>query len=119
MRNMSFAMTTQQVRNRTKTVTRRFGWCFLKPRDRVQAVEKAQGMAKGEKIKPLAVIEIVSVRHEPLNEITKADCIKEGFPDFEPIDFVNMLTEHYKADPDQIVNRIEFKYIEARPEAVC
>jgi len=32
-RNISFALTTQQVRNRTKTVTRRAGWLFLKAGD--------------------------------------------------------------------------------------
>ena len=48
MRNMSFAMTTEAVRNQTKTVTRRFGWWFLKPGDMVQPVEKAMGLRKGE-----------------------------------------------------------------------
>lgn len=28
MRNMSFNLTTKQIRNRTKTVTRRTGWIF-------------------------------------------------------------------------------------------
>jgi len=50
VRNMSFAMTTKQVRNQTKTVTRRFGWWFLKAGDIVQPVEKAMGLKKGEKI---------------------------------------------------------------------
>ena len=42
-RNMSFAMTTQQVKDQTKDVTRRFGWLFLKPGDILQPVEKAMG----------------------------------------------------------------------------
>ena len=29
-RNMSFAMTTKQAKAKTKDVTRRFGWWFLK-----------------------------------------------------------------------------------------
>jgi len=111
MRNMSFAMTTEQVINRTKTVTRRFGWWFLKPGDKVRGVRKALGLKKGEKIEPIAEIEILSVSAEPLNAITKEDCIKEGFPEFEPCDFVNMLTKHYKVEPDAIINRIEFRYI--------
>ena len=45
-RNMSFAMTTEQIRARTKTVTRRFGWWFLKAGDQVWAVEKAMGLKK-------------------------------------------------------------------------
>ena len=111
MRNMSFALTTEQVINRTKTVTRRFGWWFLKPGDKVRAVRKAMGLRKGEKIEPLAEIEILSVRAEPLNAITKDDCVKEGFPEFEPCDFVNMLVKHYKAEPNATINRIEFRYI--------
>ena len=41
-RNMSFMITKEQVRNRTKTVTRRLGWAFLKPGDIVNAVEKGK-----------------------------------------------------------------------------
>ncbi len=50
MRNMSFAMTTEQVRNQTKSVTRRFGWWFLKPGDEVQPVVKGMGLKKGDQI---------------------------------------------------------------------
>ena len=43
-RNMSFMLTTEQVRNKTKTVTRRLGWWFLKPGEIVNAVEKGMGL---------------------------------------------------------------------------
>ena len=115
-RNMSFAMTTEQLQDRSKTVTRRFGWLFLKPGDRVRPVRKAMGLKKGEKIEPLLppgeCIEGVSTRSERLNKITKADCIKEGFPHFTPADFVAMLVRHYRIVADKIVNRIEFKYVQ-------
>lgn len=39
-RNMSFSMTTEAVRNRTKTVTRRLGWEFLKPGDILWASDR-------------------------------------------------------------------------------
>lgn len=115
-RNMSFAMTTEQFRNRTKTVTRRFGWWFLKPGDIVCGVEKSMGIPRGTKIKRLGWIEIVSTRRESIFDITKEDCVKEGFPDFEPDDFVDMMSDHYPAKVfrgpiDDQVNRIEFKYI--------
>ena len=42
MRNISFMLTTQQFRNRTKTVTRRMGWWNLKPGDILMGVEKRQ-----------------------------------------------------------------------------
>jgi hypothetical protein len=104
-------MATDQIRAQTKTVTRRFGWWFLKPGDEVRGVEKAMGLKKGEKIKPLAMVRIVSTRAEPLNAITKEDVIKEGFPDWTPAQFIQMLVDHYKVDPDETVNRIEFEYL--------
>ena len=111
-RNMSFAMTTDQVRNKTKTVTRRFGWLFLKPGDVVQPVEKAMGLRRGEQIKKIGgLIRVVSVRSEPLNAITQEDVVKEGFPDWTPAQFIQMLVDHYKVDPTESVNRIEFKYL--------
>ena len=105
-------MTTEQVANQTKTVTRRFGWWFLKPGDVVQPVEKSMGLKKGEKIKRVGgMVRIVSVRKEPLYHIDDADCALEGFPDFAPEEFVNMLCSHYGCSRDRLVNRIEFEYI--------
>ena len=111
-RNMSFAMTTSQIKNRSKTVTRRFGWYFLKAGDIVNAVEKSMGLKKGEKIKRIAQIRIINVRKEPLNSITQEDVVKEGFPDWTPQQFVDMLVNHYKVNPKSLVNRIEFEYID-------
>ncbi len=112
MRNMSFALTTEQILSRTKTVTRRFGWAFLKPGDRVRAVEKGMGLKLGEHVKRLAVIKIVSTRWEPLNAITKEECIKEGFPDMKPAEFVEMICRQYKnKTPQSEINRIEFSYV--------
>jgi hypothetical protein len=111
-RNMSFAMTTEQVRNQSKTVTRRFGWWFLKPGDLIQPVEKAMGLKKGEQKKEIGgPVRIVSVRREILSSIDKPDCIKEGFPHFHPSDFISMLHRHYGCSFYAEVNRIEFEYI--------
>ena len=110
-RNMSFALTTNQFKNRTKTVTRRFGWDFLKPGDIVCGVEKAMGLKKGDKIKKLGLIRILSIRREPLNVITPEDVAKEGFPDCSVEDFINMICSHYKCDSEININRIEFEYI--------
>jgi len=111
-RNMSFAMTTEQVRAKTKTVTRRFGWWFLMPGDVVCAVEKAMGLKRGEKIERLALIRIVSTRAEALSEITQEDVIKEGFPDWSPDQFIQMLAHHYGVLHSSVVNRIEFEYLD-------
>jgi len=87
MRNMSFALTTEQIRNRTKTVTRRIGWTFLKPGDLIRPVEKCQGLKKGETVTPIgtAVLRVVSVRRECLGALlAEFDCgaseaAREGF----------------------------------------
>lgn len=65
-RNMSFSLTTQQIQNRTKTVTRRKGWAFLRPGDRVWACRKCMGLKPGERIERLALLEVVIVLAEPL-----------------------------------------------------
>jgi hypothetical protein len=53
VRNISFALTTAQVRARTKTVTRRVGWTFLKPGDLLQPVVKCRGLKKGERVEKI------------------------------------------------------------------
>lgn len=60
----------------------------------------------------LRLIEVVSTRREPLNAITREDCVLEGFPEMEPEEFVRMLVEHYGCNPDDEINRIEFRYVE-------
>ena len=110
-RNMSFFLTTEQIQNRTKTVTRRTGWNFLKEGDIINAVEKGQGLKKGEKTNRLCQIKILSISSEALNSITKDECIKEGFPDMSPEDFVCMFSLKSKIFDYTPVNRIEFEYL--------
>lgn len=119
MRNMSFALTTEQVRNRTKTVTRRLGWEFLKPGDLVRAVKQCQGLKKGEKVEPLAVLRVVDVRREPLHYIEtgsivhgSAEVTKEGFPHMRCDDFVDFFAESHRCTPYDVVTRIEFEYVD-------
>jgi len=112
MRNMSFALTTEQVLEQTKSVTRRFGWKFLKVGDLVQPVLKSMGLKKGESIEKLGCpIRIIKVSTEPLYRITSEDCRMEGFPEFTPPEFVAMIMKHYKLkDQEAPVQRIEFEY---------
>lgn len=77
---MSFSLTTAQFKTRTKTVTRRLGWSFLKPGDLVMGCEKCMGLKKGEKVRRLGVIQITGVRRELLCHIHQTDVVKEGFP---------------------------------------
>jgi len=116
MRNMSFELTKEQMYARIKTVTRRLGWWVLEPGDIVMACEKCQGLKKGEKIKRIYPIKIISVRAEPLKNINKAECIREGFGNLEPKDFIDMFISEMRCAPYTIVNRIEFKESEAVDE---
>lgn len=111
MRNMSFALTTKQFLDGSKDVTRRFGWCFLTVGDYVMAVEKAMGLKAGEKMVKLGVIEVVSLRREPLNAITPEDVVREGFPGWSPQQFIEMVAGHYHYAPDRICTRIEFRRV--------
>lgn len=120
MRNMSFSMTTPQFVAGEKDVTRRFGWWKLKAGDQVMAVEKAMGLKKGEKIKTLGVIEIVSVGPEQMRamidnlEYGHDEMRREGYP-FGltcPRKFVEKLCFHSKKRPHDVVNRIEFRKVQ-------
>lgn len=121
MRNLSFALTTEQVRARTKTVTRRRGtwWArVLKPGDLLCAVEQSQGIKKGGLVR-LGVIRVVSVRVERLRALREMDhwsahdeTHAEGFPGMSGNDFVAMFRQHMGGTEDQVVTRIEFEYVE-------
>jgi hypothetical protein len=124
VRRMSFALTTDAVRARTKTVTRRLGWKFAKADDRILAVDKL----RTKNAQKLGVIEIVNVRREWLWEIysylidpnvTKPifeqvnETTREGFPNMSGLQFADMFRQMHKlADDDVQVTRIEFRYID-------
>lgn len=112
---MSFQLTTDQIRQRSKTVTRRIGWASLNAGDVLDAVVKAQGLRKGEHVEKLARIRIVSNQPEPLELITSGDVAREGFPEMTPAAFVSMFCQAMKCEPRQIVNRIEFEYVDPPP----
>ena len=133
-RNISFALTIAQFRDRKKSVTRRLGWKFLYPGDELMGVEKSQGVKAGE-IARLGPILVTGVRREPLSSITPRDVIAEGFPGMSPAEFVAMFSQNMKCRSDDEVTRIEYKYLDkcwvcgklvtsslpilGRPERVC
>ncbi|MEY5100129.1 MAG: hypothetical protein RJA36_2848 [Pseudomonadota bacterium] len=122
MRNMSFALTTPQIMEGTKTVTRRVGWLRLKPGDQLRPVRKCMGLRPGEKLDVLRdPLIVVSVRREPLRAMTDdveygfRECELEGFgahPDYRwPSAFVAMFCATHKGcTPETTVTRIEFAY---------
>ena len=110
---MSFALTTEQVRNQTKTVTRRQGWENLKPGDIVNACVKCMGLKKGEKVEKICQIRVIDVSREPILWITSGDVVKEGFPEWEGdcMKFVQMYCTANKVGAMEYCTRIEFEYI--------
>lgn len=118
MRNMSFMLTTEQIRNKTKTVTRRVGWKKLKLGTVLNACVKCQGLKKGEKIQKICQIRVIDIRFEKLNEMIrdqdygKRDASREGFPKLSGAEFVEMFCEHMPVKPDDEVTRIQFEYVE-------
>ena len=110
--NMSFKLTVPQIRAGTKNVTRRLGWWFLYPGDIVNAVEKCRGLKKGEKVKVIRQIYIIATYRQSLTRIDAVEVIREGFPGMTPYDFIEMFKKANHCSGLEIVNRIEFKYVD-------
>ena len=127
-RLMSVAHTEQAVRDRRKTVTRRLGWRFLKPGDRVTLCRKVMGRKAGEPLERICDVEIVDVRREPLCAMTDDDVAREGIAPFDdrfdewyegdgkdgmpPAEsFVNWYAWTFRVDPYDDVTRIEWRYL--------
>jgi hypothetical protein len=108
---MSVALTEQAVRDRRKTVTRRLGWTFLKPGDRLTLCRKVMGRKPGEPLVRICEVEVVSVRRVPLYLINRAEVVREGFPLMEPEQFIEFFCEHMNCKPDTEVTRIEWRYL--------
>lgn len=116
MRNISFALTTEAIRNQTKTVTRRLGWLALEPGTLLQPVVKAQGLKKGEKVEKIGgPIRVTSVTKQKLLMIAfeRGGVAREGFPGKSWTWFVQMFREANSCDENAVVTRIEFEYTEA------
>lgn len=116
MRNISFHLTTPQFVAGTKDVTRRFGWIALKKDEVLRAVEKGQGLKRGEKVNVLGFIVAVDVRREPLLRMLmepdygRDECRREGFPEMEPAQFVDFFVDsHRGVEAASEITRIEFK----------
>lgn len=114
MRQMSFAETTEQVRRRTKTVTRRLGWAHLQPGTLIQPIVKGQGLKKGERVSRInGPIRVVHVRRERVDAITPDDVWKEGFPGMTPFEFTTLFCQiNPGCSGATEITRIEFEYVD-------
>lgn len=111
MRLISFSMTVAAFLENRKTVTRRLGWRTLRAGDVLMGVEKAQGLKRGEKVRRLGALEVVSVRREPLAAILDEEggTTAEGFPDLTAPGFVELFCAANGCGEDTPVTRIEFR----------
>lgn len=121
-RNISFALTTDQFRTRTKTVTRRMNWLNLKVGDVLCGVKKGMGLKPGEEVERLGLIRVTDLRREPLRRIIDdreygiLECQREGFPQMTTKDFVQFFCDSHKGCiPGSVVTRIEYEFIDASP----
>lgn len=116
MRNISFSLTTQQVRERRKTVTRRLGWHHVRPGDLLKPVEQCMGLKRGQRIVAIcAPIRVIGRRLEPLRDLllphNADECAREGFPALTPAQFIEFFcASHRHCTADTVVTRIEFEY---------
>lgn len=122
---MSVSLTTDAVRARRKTVTRRMGWRKLKAGDRLQLCVKVMGRRKGEPLEKICTVEVVHVSRVRLDTITPAEVAREGLweravaevgpgdPDAACRWFVRFFCASHKGcEPDSIVTRIEWRYLD-------
>jgi hypothetical protein len=119
MRNISFSITTDSFLDGSKNVTRRLGWNFLKTGDHLMGTEKGQGLKKGDHVKKLGEIQVMTVEPEPLCHIVtrpyrvigRSEVEREGFPAWvnTPQKFVDMFCKFNKCTPETIVKRIVFR----------
>lgn len=119
-RLMSVSLTEDQVRARTKDVTRRLGWKYLRQGEVVTLCRKVMGRSRPDgTVEPLVRIcdvQIVSVRHERLSDITADDVTREGFPDLDVEGFVEFFTGSMRCHRDTVVTRIEWTYLPTTEE---
>lgn len=118
-RLMSVAFTEAAVRERRKTVTRRKGWTFLKPGDRLTLCRKVMGRRNGEPLVRVAEVEVVSVCREHLHNMTldptygRKEVELEGCAPMSPEDFVYQYFEHKQGIPRNTeITRIEWRYVD-------
>lgn len=126
---MSCSLTTDAVKSRTKTVTRRHvdTWQNLEAGDGLTLIEKGMGLPKGAKQVVLAEAEVVDVRVEPIGLVVddvrygRQEVALEGLAHMTPDEFVAFWCQsHGVPTPDAawrlgldrpLCRRIEWRYI--------
>lgn len=112
-RLMSVSLTEDQVRARSKTVTRRLGWQYLRPGERITLCRKVMGRKPGEPLVRIVDVEVLDIRRERLEAITDQEVAAEGFPTWTPAKFIDFFcATHRGCTPDTVITRIEWRYLD-------
>lgn len=119
--NMSFALTTAQILDETKTVTRRMGWLHLMAGDYICACEKCQGLKPKEQLCRLKLLRCLHVNRELVNDLVtyprygRSEIAKEGFAQHPTLKdsqaWVDWFCKTHHCQPDSEITRIQFQYI--------
>lgn len=104
-----------------KDITRRVNWRWAQAGMFLLAVEKTQGIRRGDLVETFGVVELLSVTREPLNHIALrargpiGDVEREGFPGMTGREFVRMFCEHMPgARADVEVARVVLRHVDVR-----
>lgn len=116
---MSVSLTELAVVERRKTVTRRVNWWrtaagrpLLSVGDRLTLCRKVMGRRPGEPLVRLGDVRVVSIDRVQLDHIDHDECVREGFPEMTPDEFVTMFcATHRGCDRTDLVTRIEWEYL--------
>lgn len=108
LRRLSCALTMDAVLDRTKTVTRRLR------RPMGLEVGSLALLVDKQRVKnalQLAPVQITSISHEILEEITADEVKLEGFPSWKPERFIAMFQKAMKCERDREICRLEWRYL--------
>src|SRR5262245_59161513 len=115
---MSVSYTADAVIERRKTVTRRLGWRYLLPGDRLTLCRKVMGRRLNEPLERLAEVEVIDVRRERLILITEDDIEREAVSLAEfggrtptPGDWARWFAWTFGIRVNDEVTRIEWRYL--------
>lgn len=114
---MSFRRTQRQLWAGEKDVTRRLGWWELaRPGLEFKAVSRTP-RNPGLNYLEMGVYRVLSNGPSRLGDVDRLECVREGFPDLSPTEFVDLFC-HGRPDHDLVVNRIEYEPLQETARAV-
>jgi|SRR6185437_849977 len=115
MKLISCSLTQSQILDHSKTETRRLKCLKVKAGDFLLIVDRVMGFKKGERPKPLALVQVIEVRREPLDNILPDAVVREGFPNLTPDEFVQMFVKNMRCDYREMITVIRWRYIPPGP----